>query len=99
MKTSVVYLLHFSRPYCHAKHYLGSTDHVGRRMQAHLRGQGARLLAAIREAGIGFELVRTWAGDRKLERLLKRRKDAPKLCPICNGEAAGRRGRYAEKIC
>jgi hypothetical protein len=40
--------------------------------------------------GIGFVLARTWTGDRFLERTLKRRRMAPRYCPICR-EAKRRR--------
>ena len=83
MHEGTVYLLHFERPYCHARHYLGFTANLQRRLQKHRSGQGARLISVISDAGIGFQLVRTWSGDRALERQLKRRKNSPVLCPIC----------------
>jgi hypothetical protein len=37
----------------------------------------------VRGAGIGFEVARTWDGDRRLERRLKNQRNAPaRLCPI-----------------
>ena len=80
---SVVYLLHFSRPYEHARHYLGSTTNLKRRLAEHAAGQGARLLEVVNAAGIGFEVARTWKGGRTLERQLKRQHHAPRLCPLC----------------
>jgi len=68
----MVYLLHFERPYRHARHYTGSTDDLTARLGAHRAGQGARLLAVIRAAGIGWDLARTWPGGRVRERQLKR---------------------------
>ncbi|MBA2243651.1 MAG: GIY-YIG nuclease family protein [Gemmatimonadetes bacterium] len=79
----MVYLLHFAQPYRHARHYLGSTDNLERRLQEHRSGAGARLLEVITEAGIDFTLARTWSGGRALERQLKNRKEAPRLCPLC----------------
>ena len=81
-----VYLLHFSQPYKHAKHYLGSAKDLETRLEQHANGSGARLMQVIREAGLGFELARVWRGGRKLERQLKRQKHSPRLCPICKGE-------------
>jgi len=78
-----VYLLHFDRPYKHAKHYIGYTTDLEARLQAHTNGTGARLMEVIANAGIGFTLARTWDGDRKLERRLKKQKQTPRLCPIC----------------
>lgn len=85
MKTKIVYLLHFNRPYKHAKHYLGSTRNLDQRISEHLNGHGARLLEVLVLNNISFQLVRTWKGDKKLERKLKNMKCSPKLCPICNG--------------
>lgn len=84
-----VYLLHFDSPYWHARHYLGSTTHLQRRLAEHAQGRGARLLEVITAAGIRFQLARTWTGDKALERQLKRRHNAPRLCPLCR--RAGRR--------
>ncbi len=84
----MVYLLHFSQAYRHARHYLGSTDNLDRRLAEHESGAGARLLEVITEAGIGFTLAKTWEGGRDLERKLKRRKEAPRLCPICSAQLA-----------
>lgn len=83
-----VYLLHFERRLHHAGHYLGSADDLERRLAQHRAGRGARLIEVITEAGIGFSLARIWEGDRTLERQLKRRKEAPRLCPICRGRPA-----------
>jgi hypothetical protein len=45
-----VYLLHFDRPYRHARHYLGWTadETVDARLARHRAGGGARLIAVIR---------------------------------------------------
>ncbi len=86
-----VYLLHFLKPYRHAKHYLGYSTNLDKRITDHLAGMGARLLEVVTDARIEWKLARTWPGDRELERKLKNRKEAPKLCPICNGKRAFRR--------
>jgi predicted GIY-YIG superfamily endonuclease len=83
----MVYLLHFERPYFHARHYIGFTnDRIEQRLEEHKKGDGARLMQVITQAGIGFEVARTWEGDRSLERQLKNRKNAARLCPICRAE-------------
>jgi predicted GIY-YIG superfamily endonuclease len=82
-----VYLIHFNRPYRHARHYLGYSTNLDKRITDHLVGMGARLMEVITNAGIEWKLARTWRGDRQLERRLKNRKEAPKLCPICNPNA------------
>jgi hypothetical protein len=91
-RQGVVYLLHFDRPYgpggganCRgtAMHYTGWTSNLDRRLREHANGQGARLLAVAKEAGISWELARTWPGGRDLERRLKNRGGASRRCPLC----------------
>ncbi|GAB4577486.1 MAG: hypothetical protein Fur0022_02170 [Anaerolineales bacterium] len=82
-----VYLLHFSERFHHAGHYLGFAEDLEARLERHRAGRGARLVEVITEAGLDFQLVRTWNGDRVLERQLKRQKNGPRLCPICKGFA------------
>ncbi|MCI0389870.1 MAG: relaxase domain-containing protein [Acidobacteria bacterium] len=93
---TIIYLVHFDEPYRHAKHYMGSTLDLRSRLTDHAIGQGARLMEVIKEAGITWQLARVWQGDRRLERLLKNRKEAPKLCPVCSGEEAYGRARYPD---
>lgn len=80
-----VYLLHFDRPYRHARHYLGwcRAGRLDERLAEHRAGRGARLMAVIKDAGIGFELARTWPGPRALERRLKNCHNTPRKCPLC----------------
>lgn len=82
-----VYLLHLRPRYKHARHYLGYAQDVAARVEQHQRGAGARLTQVAVENDIALELVRVWKGDRNLERRLKRRKNAPLLCPLCNPNA------------
>lgn len=85
MNSGTVYLLHFERPYKHARHYRGYTDDLTARLAAHANGSGARLMAVIHAAGIGFTLARTWPGTRTRERQLKNQGGAARMCPICLG--------------
>jgi hypothetical protein len=78
-----VYLLHFDRPYKHARHYLGWADDLDARLAAHGTKRGARLLAVLRAEGIGWQLARTWPGDRHRERQLKNMGSAARRCPLC----------------
>ena len=86
-----VYLLHFDRPYQHARHYAGfaEDDQLIDRIEVHRRatdgdGKHHRLMQVIRAAGIGFSLVRVWRGkDRTFERRLKDRNNLSRECPIC----------------
>lgn len=82
----MVYLLHFDRPYKHARHYLGFAENLERRLAEHRRADPGcyhRLMIVIHAAGIGFTLARTWNGGRELERRLKRHGGATRLCPLC----------------
>lgn len=81
--TGFVYLLHFDRPLNGFSHYVGWTKDVEKRIEAHRAGRGAILTRRLKRAGIGFQLARTWPGDRKLEHQLKRQKQARMLCPVC----------------
>lgn len=83
MTAEIVYLLHFDQPYRHARHYIGCTRDLTARLAAHAKGQGARLLAVVRAAGIGWRLARTWPGGRDRERQLKRQGGAARHCPLC----------------
>ena len=97
MKTpGTVYLICFNRPYRHARHYTGYSEHLDKRLTDHLCGQGARLMEIVTEAGIEWKVTRTWKGDRSLERHIKNRKDAPRICPRCAGKQALNRAK--EKI-
>lgn len=82
----MVYLLHIKPPYKHARHYLGSTPdtRLAQRLSEHRSGKGARLTQVVTEAGHELILARTWEGGREKERELKRWKNSPRLCPICN---------------
>ena len=68
----LVYLLHFSAPYQHARHYTGWTRDLDTRLALHQAGGGARLLQVIAQAGIEWTLARAWPGGRARERQLKR---------------------------
>lgn len=93
---ATVYLIHFDQPVGNpecahgmAQHYIGFSARLTKRLQAHLHGNGARLMEVVAERGIRWRLARTWTpGTRTLERRLKNRKKARQLCPICNPKAA-----------
>ena len=90
--TGTVYLLHFDRLYvpypgaplrdC-AGHYVGWAKNVKRRLAEHEAGRGARLLAVVRAAGIGWQLARLWPGGQAWERQLKRQGGHARKCPLC----------------
>lgn len=94
MSAGVVYLLHFDQPYPHGRrpqHYIGWTIDLPARVHEHRQGYGGRLADVMRLAGIGFEVARTWPGDRTLERRLKRRHKIADACPLCGVKPRGLR--------
>lgn len=91
-RTTIVYLIHFQTAYKGARHYIGSTKDLTKRVEHHRAGTGAKLLKAINLAGIDWEVVRTWAGGRQEERALKNRKKASHFCPVCQELAMQRKG-------
>lgn len=85
-----VYLLHFAAPLGHARHYLGwaGPGNLGLRLAHHGTTTGANLMLHVAKAGIGWELSRTWPGDRHLERRLKNLGGHRRVCPVCRPELA-----------
>jgi predicted GIY-YIG superfamily endonuclease len=82
-RRGTIYLLHFDRPYKHARHYLGWASDLEARLAAHSAGHGARLLEVARQHGIGWTLARTWPGTRVRERQIKNQGGASRCCPAC----------------
>lgn len=90
-----VYLLHFDPPYKHARHYIGYTDNLIRRLDEHRKGNGARLVQVALDAGHTFRVARIWPdAGRDIERRIKRCKDADHFCPICNPLTAENNGQW-----
>lgn len=83
-----VYLIHFSQPYKHARHYIGFAYRLSTRLAHHRNGTGARLCQVVVEAGSELIKARVWEGkDRTFERRLKKQKNSARLCPYCNPRA------------
>lgn len=79
-----VYILHFDSPYHHARHYVGYTKDIDKRMAQHKAGSGARLMEVITEVGIGFQIAKIWKSKtRKFERYIKNSHNTARFCPIC----------------
>jgi len=86
------YILHFDRPFHHAKHYVGSADNVTERVAKHQSDQcDVKILIAAKAQGIGFTLAKTMRNSRKgranktKEYRIKASGGVGKqgLCPIC----------------
>lgn len=99
------YLIHFDQPIGgegrnSARHYVGYTVNLKRRLAQHRRGgkKAAHILAYLKQAKVGWRVVRLWRdGGEALEYRLKDAGHYDRLCPICSGEAALRRGLYGHE--
>ena len=90
-RVGTVYLLHFSRPYWHARHYVGFTTRMARRLACHRQGRGSPLIAAAVQCGIEIFVARRW---ERVTVAFERRVSSPSGrygCPICRGPRAYRR--------
>jgi predicted GIY-YIG superfamily endonuclease len=87
MTKGVVYLLHFNSPISDkhtSQHYIGWAKDLSKRLEHHRSGTGSRFCAIAAERNISFIVSATWEDqDKNFERLLKNRKNAKRLCPIC----------------
>jgi predicted GIY-YIG superfamily endonuclease len=95
---ATVYLLHFSMPLHHARHYLGMTKgDLAKRVARHRRGAGANITKVAVRTGIRLLLVMAWHdAPRSFETKLKRAGSGARYCPYCHGLAALNRGRLPE---
>lgn len=92
----IVYIIHFTRPVAHARHYIGTTRTFNARMEAHRRGRGAKILKRANELGIKWRVVVKLYGARTLERKLKSRHDTASLCPVCKVRRSRAKARTAK---
>lgn len=88
----LVYLIHFEKKISHAQHYVGATYNLRKRLQQHARGEGAKILRAAREKKIKWRVARVWTAGYDVESKLKKIKNTPKYCPICNVRPSELRG-------
>jgi ribosomal protein S18 acetylase RimI-like enzyme/predicted GIY-YIG superfamily endonuclease len=93
-----VYLLHFDKPYKHARHYLGWAENAESRIEQHREGSAARLTQVIKDAGIGFVVAKVWAEKpRGFERQLKNQGGLSRHCPVCKAEGIDRDSVYRKR--
>lgn len=87
----MIYVLHFARPYHHARHYLGFAENaknLERRVRQHIEGTGRRpspLVRAVVASGIEVTHVATFEGDRDEEKRIKANASTAFYCPVCRG--------------
>lgn len=81
----MIYVLHFDRPFKHARHYVGFTSRkkCDVRIEQHLSGKGSPLVRAVVAEGIEVSVSLTMEGTRTQERAIKNQKNAAFICPIC----------------
>ncbi len=85
-----VYLIHLHAPLKHARHYLGWSSNLRRRIYIHGRGlsDSCSFMRAVDAAAIKWRVVRIWwPGDRALERQFKDEAHVARLCPVCRAKA------------
>lgn len=84
----MVYIIHFEKPFKHAKHYVGYCDdqrfeeRIAEHRQARYQDS---FMGKVNAAGIGWHVARTIPGaDENLERRIKEVwKRTSALCPCC----------------
>jgi len=83
-EVGVIYMLHFSGPFGHARHYVGWARHLEARLAHHGTNGGARLMWHVRQAGLTWVLARSRPGTRDDERKIKNAGGATRYCPVCS---------------
>lgn len=71
--------------YGQAKHYLGWTIDLARRITLHISGRGAPIVRAAVQRGIGFAVFAFHGCPNDERRLKQKYKKTPCLCPRCAG--------------
>ena len=99
MILGTVYLLHFSRPYRHARHYVGFATDLDRRLRQHRKGVSCPLVRCAVAEGIEIFLARTWKEVTvDFEKWLHRGYRKRLVCPICSGPSAFRRAQCVRHL-
>jgi predicted GIY-YIG superfamily endonuclease len=83
-KLGEVYIIHLHTPLGHARHYVGFTKHLDKRLAHHRANSGARFLQVCNELKISYTLVVRFAGTKTDERRLKNTNNTSRYCPYCN---------------
>lgn len=96
MPAAYIYVLHFDRPLAHARHYIGATWRLRRRLIRHAQGRAARITQVLLERGIEWQVARVLNIDTTptiptsllfaRERQAKKQHQGARYCPICGGQ-------------
>ena len=84
-----VYLICFKSKLHHAKHYVGFAEegNLEKRIETHRRGNGSKLMKAVNQNGIEWEVARVWENKtRGFERRIKNQNNTKRYCPFCSDE-------------
>jgi len=82
-----VYIIHLHHPLAHARHYVGWASDVEARVARHRSGNGSKLMAAVGQAGIPWEVARIINGaTRADERRIHNSHATAAFCPVCAAE-------------
>lgn len=81
-----VYIIHLAKPLAgsRARHYVGFSTQVEKRLFHHRKGTGSAFLREANRQRIPYALVVIFAGTKRDERKLKNCKNTAKYCPCCN---------------
>lgn len=82
-KRGFLYIVHLTPKYKHARHYIGFTFDLKKRIATHRAGNGARLLEVAAKAGCRFKFAVISRGTRDDERRLKNEAHSARHCPFC----------------
>lgn len=82
----MIYILHFAPAFKGVQHYVGwcQEDRLTARLREHAQGRGAALVRAVIRHGSSVYLARSIPeGTPLLERQIKDKRQAKRLCPFC----------------
>lgn len=85
-----VYVIHFDKALQHAEHYVGfaeymsdGTSTLAYRIGTHLSNHGSKLMAAVNQSGIGWDIALVISGNQAVESRLHKFHRTSHFCPIC----------------
>ena len=85
-----LYIIHFSKPFKHARHYIGIAQDAEKRFERHLSGRGAVLIREAIKADIGIKFTKYiisthdgYSTAKAEEKRIKSHNNHKKRCPEC----------------